>query len=135
MLAAKTAISTFIFSALRHTLFFQFRVLFLLEESEDKSVQPERRTLRTKAGPLAASSEANVNGTHFSNGDLRGAVGTLGTEQRRLIDQLFWEERTETEVADATGINQSTINRRKQAILNGLRMKLRDRNEFRTFSA
>jgi hypothetical protein len=31
--------------------------------------------------------------------------------------------------------NQSTINCRKQAILNGLRMKLRDWNEFRTFSA
>jgi len=33
-------------------------------------------------------------------------------------------------VADALGMNQSTINRRKQAILHGLRMRLRDRNEF-----
>ena len=76
-----------------------------------------------------------VNGTHPSNDDLRGAVGALPAEQRRLIEQLFWEERTETEVADAMGTNQSTINRRKQAILNGLRMKLRDRNEFQRFSA
>ena len=61
--------------------------------------------------------------------------GGLPDEQRRLIEQLFWEERTETEVADALGTNQSTINRRKQAILNGLRMKLRDRNESQRFSA
>lgn len=84
---------------------------------------------------LAASSAAKVNGTHRSNSDLRGAVGALPTEQQRLIEQLFWEERTETEVAGAMGTNQSTINRRKQAILTGLRMKLRDRNEFQRFSA
>jgi len=48
---------------------------------------------------------------------------------------LFWQERTETEVAAAMGINQSTINRRKHDILKGLRMKLRDRNEFQKFSA
>jgi len=42
---------------------------------------------------------------------------------------------SEPEVADALSINQSTISRRKQAILNGLHMKLRDRNEFQTFSA
>jgi len=32
-------------------------------------------------------------------------------------------------------INQSTINRRKQVILNALRLKLGDRNEFQRFSA
>jgi len=66
---------------------------------------------------------------------LRDVVSALPAAQRRLIEQLFWKERTETEVAEAMGINQSTINRRKQAILNGLRMKLRDRNEFQKFSA
>jgi DNA-directed RNA polymerase specialized sigma24 family protein len=95
----------------------------------------EGETTTFNQSDLAASHAANVNGTHSSNGDLRGAVGTLGTEQRRLIEQLFWEERTETEVADALGTNQSTINRRKQAILNGLRMKLRESNEFQRFSA
>ncbi len=81
------------------------------------------------------ASVAKVNGTHHSSGDVRGAVGALPAEERQLIEQLFWEERTETEVAAALGANQSTINRHKQAILNGLRIKLRDRNEFRTFSA
>jgi DNA-directed RNA polymerase specialized sigma subunit len=59
----------------------------------------------------------------------------LPAEHRRLIEQLFWEERTETEVADEIGTNQSTIKRRKQAILNGLRMKLCDDNEFQGLSA
>ena len=95
----------------------------------------EKETTTFKHPGLAASSAAKVNGTHPSNDDLRGAVGALPAEQRRLIEQLFWEERTETEVANTMGINQSTINRRKQAILNGLRMKLRDRNEFQRFSA
>ena len=60
-----------------------------------------------------------------------GAIGALPAKQRRLIEQLFWEERTETEVADTLGTNQSTVNRRKQAILNGLRIKLRDRKEIK----
>ena len=84
---------------------------------------------------LATSSAAKVNGMDRLNDDLRGAVGILPTEQRRLIEQLFWEERTEAEVANMMSINQSTINRRKQAILNGLRMKLRDPNKFQRFAA
>ena len=83
---------------------------------------------------LAASSAAWVDGTHRSNNHLRGVVGALPAEQRRLIQQLFWEERTETEVADAMGTHQSTINRRKQAILNGLQQRLHDRRHFKDFS-
>ena len=84
---------------------------------------------------FAASSTEKVNGAHPSNDHLRDVVSALPAAQRRLIEQLFWQERTETEVAAAMGINQSTINRRKHDILKGLRMKMRDRNEFRTFSA
>jgi RNA polymerase sigma factor (sigma-70 family) len=93
----------------------------------------EKETTTFKHSGLAASSAAKADGTHCSNDHLRGAVGALPAKQRRLIEQLFWEECTETEVAAALGTNQSTINRRKQAILNGLRMKLRDRNEFQNF--
>ena len=46
---------------------------------------------------------------------------------------MFWEERTETEVANTMNINQSTINRRKRTILKSLRMKLCDGNEFQNF--
>jgi DNA-directed RNA polymerase specialized sigma24 family protein len=95
----------------------------------------EKETTTFKQSGLAASSAANGNGAHPSDDDLRGAVGALPPERRRLMEQLFWEERTETEVANAMGTNQSTINRRKQAILNGLRMNLREPNEFQRFSA
>jgi RNA polymerase sigma factor (sigma-70 family) len=95
----------------------------------------EKETPTFRHSGLAASSAASVDGRHRSIDDLRGAVGTLPAEQRRLIEQLFWDERTETEVAGAMGTNQSTINRRKQAILKGLRVKLCDSNEFQRFSA
>jgi RNA polymerase sigma factor (sigma-70 family) len=95
----------------------------------------ENETATFKHRSLTASSAAKTDGKHGLNDDLRGAVGALPAEQRRLIEQLFWQERTEAEVAHSMGTNQSTINRRKQAILNGLRMKLRDRNEFQRFSA
>ena len=88
----------------------------------------ENETTTSKHSGLAASCAAKVNGTHPSNDDLRLAVGALPPEQRRLVEQLFWEERTETEVADAMGADQSTISRRKQAILHGLRIRLREPN-------
>jgi RNA polymerase sigma factor (sigma-70 family) len=95
----------------------------------------EQETTISKYPGLAASSAAKVDKTHPSSNDLLAVLGALPPEQRRLIEQLFWEERTETEVADAIGTNQSTISRRKQAILNGLRVKLHDRNEFQRLSA
>lgn len=95
----------------------------------------KKQTTTFKHPGLAASSAAKADGTYCSHDHLRGAVRALPSKQCRLIEQLFWQERTETELAAAMGINQSTINRRKQAILNGLRMKMHDRNEFRTFSA
>jgi RNA polymerase sigma factor (sigma-70 family) len=82
---------------------------------------------------LNASFPAKLNETHPSNDDIRRAIGALPAKQRRLIEQLFWEERTETEVANTMNINQSTINRRKQAILKSLRRKLCDGNEFQNF--
>jgi DNA-directed RNA polymerase specialized sigma24 family protein len=95
----------------------------------------EKETTTFKQPGLAASSAANGNGAHHSNDDLRGAVRALPAEQRRLIEQLFWEERTETELAHTLRTNQSTINPRKKVILNSLRTKLRDRSEFQRFSA
>ena len=95
----------------------------------------EEETTAFKHAGLAASSKAKVNGPHPPNDDLRDAIGALPAEQRRLIEQLFWEERTETEVANTMNINQSTINRRKRTILKSLRMKLCDGNEFQRFTA
>ena len=101
---------------------------YALHLVQNESCENETATSRNTS--LAASFGAKAEKTQCSDGDLRGAVGALPPEQRRLIEQLFWEDRTETEVADAMGTNQSTINRRKQAILNGLRLKLGDHNEF-----
>jgi DNA-directed RNA polymerase specialized sigma24 family protein len=104
----------------------EWRYALHLVENESR----ENETATFKNPTPAASFGAKADETQCSDGDLRGAVGALPPEQRRLIEQLFWEDRTETEVADALGANQSTINRRKQAILAGLRMKLREPNEF-----
>jgi RNA polymerase sigma factor (sigma-70 family) len=88
---------------------------------------------RSFNGPaFAATPAAKTNGSRCSE-NLRGAVAALPAEQRRLLEQLFWEERTEVEVANTMSINQSTINRRKQGILKSLRMKLSDSNEFQRF--
>ena len=76
------------------------------------------------------ASFTKVNRAVCTNNDLREVIVALPAKQRRLIEQLFWEKRTETELANAVGANQSTINRRKRAILNRLRMRLRDRDEF-----
>jgi RNA polymerase sigma factor (sigma-70 family) len=92
----------------------------------------EETTTFKNPGP-ATSSAAKADGRHCSNGELRGAVAALSGNQQRLIEHLFWEERTETDLAATMGISQSTINRRKQAILSSLRVKLRDRNESQTF--
>jgi len=104
----------------------EWRYALHLVESESR----ENETATFKNTSPAALFRAKADETQCSDNDLRGALSALPPEQRRLIDQLFWEKRTETEVADAMGTNQSTINRRKQAILNGLRLKLRDRSEF-----
>jgi len=95
----------------------------------------EKQITTFESVDLTDSSAANVDGKFSSNDLLRGAIGALSTEQQRLIEQLFWEQSTETEVADTMHVNQSTISRRKQAILKGLRMKLRDQNEFQRFTA
>jgi DNA-directed RNA polymerase specialized sigma24 family protein len=95
----------------------------------------EARTTAFKRIDLFASSATTFESTGCSNDHLHSAIRALPTKQQHLIEQLFWEERTETELANTMNINQSTINRRKQAILNGLRMKLRDHNEFQRISA
>jgi RNA polymerase sigma factor (sigma-70 family) len=99
----------------------------------DASVCWEEETTRSNHLGLAVSSPAKVNGSRWCE-NLRDAVGALSADQQRLLEQLFWQERTETEVGNTMNINQSTINRRKQAILKNLHMKLCDPNQFQTFS-
>jgi DNA-directed RNA polymerase specialized sigma24 family protein len=58
--------------------------------------------------------------------DLIEALDRLSSEQRRLIEQIFWFGNTETEMADALGISQVAVHKRKQAVLRILRDLLRD---------
>jgi RNA polymerase sigma factor (sigma-70 family) len=92
----------------------------------------KEQTSSLNSPAFAASSPAKINGSGCSE-NLRGAVAALPAEERRLLEQLFWEDRTEVEVANMMSINQSTINRRKQGILKSLRTKLCNSNEFQRF--
>jgi hypothetical protein len=95
------------------------RERFLRRRSHDFQAFRSRRFIRRES-----KSDASW------NGDVRGAVGALPTERRRLIEQLFLEGAYRNRSSQDDDYQQSTINRRKQAILNGLRMKLSDHNEF-----
>jgi DNA-directed RNA polymerase specialized sigma24 family protein len=53
--------------------------------------------------------------------DLNEALGRLPTEQRHLIQKIFWLGYTEKQLADSLGISQAAVNKRKQAVLRALR--------------
>ena len=63
---------------------------------------------------LAPSSAAKADGTYCSHDHLRGAVRALPSKECRLIEQLFWQERTETEVGRGDG-HQSIHHQSPQA--------------------
>jgi RNA polymerase sigma factor (sigma-70 family) len=60
------------------------------------------------------------------DGMLRTALDRLAEPDRRLIQLLFWDGRTETELAAELGVAQSTVNKHKQAILVHLRRSIGD---------
>ena len=49
------------------------------------------------------------------------ALSLLSEDEQYLIRQLFFEERTEREVASVLGLSQKAINKRRQKILEKLR--------------
>lgn len=49
--------------------------------------------------------------------DLKDALDRLSMSQRHLIERLFWFGETEVELADALGISQAAISKRKQAVV------------------
>jgi len=48
-------------------------------------------------------------------------VAELSAAERWLIEQLYWEGRTELEIANELGITQQAVSKRKSTILRGLR--------------
>jgi len=77
--------------------------------------------------PCASDSSASP-ADSFDNAELRRALHValmaLPEPDRWLIHQLFWEERTESELADLLGVNQSTVSRRKNGVLRDLNRNL-----------
>jgi DNA-directed RNA polymerase specialized sigma subunit len=55
---------------------------------------------------------------------LLDAVASLPKRSRLLIQQLFWQERTEREISQALRIGRRAVNKRKHAILRSLRATL-----------
>jgi RNA polymerase sigma factor (sigma-70 family) len=55
---------------------------------------------------------------------LRPSLATLPDPDRRLLQRLYWEGCTESDLAAELGIAQSTVNKRKQSILHGLRQAI-----------
>ena len=51
---------------------------------------------------------------------MRSLVDQLPPQNRSLIQQLFWKQVTEAEIATRTGVTQQAISRRKRTILTRL---------------
>jgi len=52
---------------------------------------------------------------------LSKALSELTDDERFLINELFYQEKSERTVARETGLPQKTINNRKRAIINKLK--------------
>jgi RNA polymerase sigma factor (sigma-70 family) len=60
-------------------------------------------------------------------GDLAAALEKLSTDQRFVIEQLFWHERTQTELALSLGLSQRGVSKRMQSALRALRALLEEK--------
>jgi RNA polymerase sigma factor (sigma-70 family) len=55
---------------------------------------------------------------------LREALTQLSSLELWLLAQVFWEERTEADIAQQVGISQQAVSKRKSAILRELRRRI-----------
>jgi RNA polymerase sigma factor (sigma-70 family) len=62
---------------------------------------------------------------------LNQTLTTLPESDRALIKHLFWEGRTETELANSLAITQQAVSKRKRRILTELRQTFADTDEQR----
>lgn len=56
--------------------------------------------------------------------DLHRALATLSEIQLSIIEQIFWNEQTETDLANTLHISQQAVNKRKRLALQNLREAL-----------
>lgn len=57
---------------------------------------------------------------------LLDTLGALSEPNHRLIMQIFWEGKTEVKIAEILGVSHQAVSKRKRAILEKLRMWLKD---------
>lgn len=82
------------------------------------------------SAPLAVRAEDHL--VTVEEGQLlRRALGELTRLDRQLIERLFWEGRSEAQIASESGISQQAANRRKQKILHELRRAIERKEEKR----
>jgi RNA polymerase sigma factor (sigma-70 family) len=60
---------------------------------------------------------------------LKRLMTRLPEADRRLLERLFWEGRTETEIASGLGITQQAVSKRKRKILTELRRSFKHTGE------
>ncbi len=60
---------------------------------------------------------------------LKQSLTSLPEADRHLLEHLFWEGRTETEIADGLGISQQAVSKRKRKILTALRRSFKHSEE------
>jgi len=73
--------------------------------------------------PAVQDPESSINST-FSYEVLYSALASLDDSDRRLIEQLYWEDQTEAKVAQQLAITQQAVSKRKRAVLVRLKMRL-----------
>jgi len=62
----------------------------------------------------------------FQIEELHKALDRLSPEEREIIQALFFDEKTQEEVAEKLGINQRTVGRKRNKILKKLKVILDD---------
>ncbi|WP_270816248.1 sigma-70 family RNA polymerase sigma factor [Hungatella effluvii] len=63
---------------------------------------------------------------NFQAQQLHKALSVLSEDERYLIDQLYFQEKTERQLAAQLGVSQNAINKRRQRILERLRGLLKN---------
>lgn len=63
---------------------------------------------------------------HLQTQQLHKALSVLSADEQYLIDQLYFQEKTERELASQLGVSQNAINKRRQRILERLRGLLKN---------
>jgi len=60
----------------------------------------------------------------FVNEKLHAAIGELSPEEQKIIYEIFFERKSETELAETLGITQQAVSKRKKKVLAKLKEKI-----------